>query len=362
MSHHLHTKALLRGVLILFIVWLFFAGIYFAQPFLVPLAYASLLAMLLWPICRRLESWGINRKIADLLCILLLVATVAGIFFLLSNQIAGFTNDWPQLKQNFLEKVEVLQNYVQNKFGIAEQRQENLIDRGKGSATSYGKAFASSFFVTLTQALLTLVYLFLLLLYRTRLKLFVLKYTADGKKEKARQVITRSANVAKDYLAGRLLLMSILAVVYCVGLSVIGVRQAIFFGVLAALLSIIPYIGNIIGAILPLAVALLYQGTTAALGVVGLFTAAQLLENYLLEPLVVGKKVNLNGLFAIAVVVLGEIVWGVSGAILAMPFLGIAKIIFDNTRQLKPFGYLVGEDDEEEEQEQQETAPAENHT
>ena len=114
-------------------------------------------------------------------------------------------------------------------------------------------------------------------------------------------------------------------------------------------MSSIPYIGNILGAFFPLTMALLNQGSSAAIGVIILFTIAQLIENYLLEPLVVGKKVDLNAFFAIAVVVLGEVVWGISGAILAMPYLGIAKIIFDNIRELKPVGYLVGEDHEDDE-------------
>ncbi|EMR00782.1 AI-2E family transporter [Cesiribacter andamanensis] len=192
-----------------------------------------------------------------------------------------------------------------------------------------------------------LVYIFLLLLYRARFKNFIIQYTPEERRDKAHEIIVRSAHVAKDYLGGRLLLMIILAVFYCVGLSVIGIEQAIFFGVLAAILGIIPFVGNILGAILPISMALINDGTSTALAVVGLFTVVQLIENYLLEPMVVGKKVDLNAFFAIAIVILGEMLWGISGAILAMPVLGIAKIIFDNIKQLEPLGYLIGEDKNE---------------
>jgi predicted PurR-regulated permease PerM len=328
-------------------MWLFFAGIRYAQPFLEPLAFAAIIAMLLWPVSRTMESWGINEKLAALISVILFVALIFGIFYLLSSQIQGFSKELPQLQSTLNEKINQAQEYIQEQFGISEKQQQQAIQKGKSGASSIGQQFAMSFVSVVVKGLLMLVYIFLLLLYRQRFKNFIIKYTPEEKRENAKKIIVNSANVAKGYLGGRLLLMSILAVCYCVGLSVIGVQQAIFFGVFAAVLSIIPFVGNIIGAILPLSLALLNQGTTAAMGVVILFTATQLLENYLLEPLVVGKKVDLNGFFAISVVILGEIIWGISGAILAMPFLGIAKIIFDNIRPLNPMGYLIGEDDNE---------------
>ena len=347
MSFHLTTKPLLKAALILFILWLFFAGIRYAQPFLEPLAFAAIIAMLLWPISRKLEAWGLNQKLAALISVLLFVGLVVGVFYLLSSQIQDFTKDLPQLQATFEDRINQAQEYLQKQFGISEKQQQQAIQRGRSGASNLGQQFALSFVSIMAQSLLMLVYIFLLLLYRERFKRFILKYTHEDQREHAREVIVNSAQVAKGYLAGRLLLMLILAICYCVGLSLIGIQQAIFFGVLAAVLSIIPFVGNIIGAILPLSMALLNQGTTAALWVVLLFTATQLLENYVLEPLVVGKKVDLNAFFAIAIVILGEILWGISGAILAMPFLGIAKIIFDNVRQLKPIGFLVGEEKDE---------------
>lgn len=347
MSHKIYTKPLLKGVLILFVLWLLFAGLYFCRPFLLPLAFAGIFAMLLWPICRKLEGWGLNSSLSALISVFVLVGVVVGLFSFLSEQIEGFVTDLPQLQQTFEEKLSQAQEFITDQIGISEQRQQSVLSSGKSVATDLGKQFAASFINITVKTLLMLVYIFLLLLYRARFKNFVLKYTPEAKKEKAHEVILTSANVAKSYLAGRLLLIMILAVFYCVGLSIIGIQQAIFFGILAAILGLIPFIGNIIGAFFPLAMALLNQGTTAAIAVIGLYVVVQLIENYLLEPMIVGKKVNLNAFFAISVVVLGEVVWGLSGAILAMPLLGIAKIIFDNIRALQPIGYLVGDDQDE---------------
>jgi predicted PurR-regulated permease PerM len=345
MSYHIATRPLLRAVLIFLTVWAFFAGIYYAKPFLTPLVFAGLFAMLLWPVCRTLEGWGLNDKLAAFLAVLLFVGVFVGVGFLLSNQIKSFMGELPKLQESFENRLEDAKIFIEDKFGISEERQEKaLTEQGRRRGRQLGQQAAFYFVNALGKFLIMLVYLFLLLIYRARFKNFIIQYTPEARREQARQVIVRSAHVAKDYLSGRLLLMVILAIMYVTGLSIIGIEQAIFFGVLAAILGIIPFVGNILGAILPISVALINEGTTAAIAVVALFTVVQLIENYLLEPLVVGKKVDLNAFFAIAIVILGEMLWGISGAILAMPVLGIAKIIFDNIKQLEPLGYLIGED------------------
>ena len=80
------------------------------------------------------------------------------------------------------------------------------------------------------------------------------------------------------------------------------------------------------------------------LGVLITYATVQFIQTYLLEPLVVGRGVNINPLFTIAGIVAGELVWGVPGMILAIPLMGIAKIICDHIEPLKPYGFLIGEE------------------
>jgi predicted PurR-regulated permease PerM len=75
------------------------------------------------------------------------------------------------------------------------------------------------------------------------------------------------------------------------------------------------------------------------------FAIAQFLDNNVLEPFVVGDKVNLNPLATIILVVLGGSIWGVAGMILSIPLAGIFKIVFDSTANLEPLGYLLGVED-----------------
>ncbi len=80
------------------------------------------------------------------------------------------------------------------------------------------------------------------------------------------------------------------------------------------------------------------------LGIVVTYGIIQFIQTYLLEPLVVGREVEINPIATIAGLVAGELLWGIPGMVLAIPVLGICKIVFDNIENLKPFGYLIGEE------------------
>jgi predicted PurR-regulated permease PerM len=88
-------------------------------------------------------------------------------------------------------------------------------------------------------------------------------------------------------------------------------------------------------------------GTNVALAIFITYVVVQFIQTYLLEPLVVGREVNINPLFTIGGLVAGELVWGIGGMVLAIPIMGILKIIFDHIEPLKPYGELMGEDKKE---------------
>jgi predicted PurR-regulated permease PerM len=151
-------------------------------------------------------------------------------------------------------------------------------------------------------------------------------------------------NVVKNYIMGLLLVMAIIAALNTVGLLILRIEYAFFFGALAALLNIIPYLGIIIGSILPIMMALLTKDSIwYAVGVAGVFTAVQFLEGNFITPHIVGSKVSVNPLAAIIALIIGGILWGPAGMILSIPFTAITKVILDNIEPLEPFGFLLGE-------------------
>ena len=142
------------------------------------------------------------------------------------------------------------------------------------------------------------------------------------------------------------MLSGVLAVLYSIGLGVSGVSNFILISLIAALLNILPYIGNIIGLVLALAFGYLTSGETGMLiGILITFAVAQFFESYFLEPYLVGDKVDLHPFMVILVVVLGGSIWGIMGMLLAIPILAIITIIMLHIPPLHPFGFLFSKED-----------------
>ncbi|HYH55268.1 MAG TPA: AI-2E family transporter [Anseongella sp.] len=340
----LHPLVKINLILLLF--FLVFAGLYFARGFLVPLAFGAIFAMVMIPLSKKLEKLGLHRSLAALICLLILLAFFLGLGALLSTQVASFSKDMASIESQVNKQMDQCQRFIEQKLGIPYEDQEKMIKEqtsGANSLSLKAAALIGSFTKAVLNGLLVMIYLFLFIYYRTRLKRFVLKLVKGEQRAKAQDVINRSSLVAQQYLLGRGFLMIILAIFYLIGLSVVGVKHALFFSILAALLSIIPWVGNALGMILPMLMVFVQGGDIGIiLGIMIVFGITQLIDTYILEPLVLGSQVNIHPLFVIVIVVLGEIVWGIPGMILSIPVLGMVKIVFDNVDSLEPFAYLIG--------------------
>src|SRR5690606_20422178 len=111
------------------------------------------------------------------------------------------------------------------------------------------------------------------------------------------------------------------------------------------ILEIVPFVGNLLGTTFTvLAVAAQGGGNQVILGVIVVYMLVQFIQTYILEPLVVGSQVRINPLFTIIGLVAGELIWGIAGMVLAIPLLGIMRIVFYHVPNLKPYAYLIGSD------------------
>jgi predicted PurR-regulated permease PerM len=135
------------------------------------------------------------------------------------------------------------------------------------------------------------------------------------------------------------------------GFWLIGLEHALLFGLITALLRIVPYFGSFLGIAFPIAFAFLTRESMwYPAAVLGFFMVTQLLEANVLTPFITGSRLRLNPLATIMVILLGNFIWGVAGMILFVPLFGILKVIFDEIPQLQPYGYILGKEEEEEEE------------
>lgn len=384
-----------KTIRIIFFIFLIIIGLYFsiiglvaAKAFLAPIIIAVLLSMLVLPVADKLESLGLRRGWASFGSDLLLVLATLIFVFILSAQVTLVANDWDKISQKLEPKTEKILDFFEQKTGMeagnilslssgtkqkddggrAEKTEDSKKDgeqaRASGPDEANGKSggintpfsskqiltgvasSAASLFSFLGSLLLVFVYVFFFLLYRDKLQKAFLKMVPEDQKETASQVVVKSVNVAKSYLSGKFLLIVFLGIFYSVGMLLLGVKYAIFAGIIAAILSLIPYFGNLIGGTISVIFAFVSGGSIfLLLAVIGIFVVAQFLENYLLEPYIVGKQVELNPIVIIIMVILGEAVWGVTGMVIAIPLTGILKVVFDAIPLTQPLGYLLGNED-----------------
>ena len=324
-----------------------FTGLTHAKPFLATFSISILLALLMLPVSKKLEQLGWSRGWAVFACDLILLVGLLAIAGVLTVQINMISEDWPEIKKKAQPKIQRIEDFVKRNTGISlKQQKQEAIDEAKNStknSTSGVLKILGSVTQIVSNSLLVFVYVFFLMLYRRHFKTFIMKLFSESQQDEAEHTLNESVSIAQKYLAGKFILIVILAVCYTIGLSIVGIKYAILISVIAALLSLIPYIGNIIGGGLALVMALLSDGGyMVVIGVFIVFSITQFIESYILEPFIVGRRVHLNPAISIIGVVLGGVVWGVAGMLIVIPYLGILKAVFDHVDRLEPFGYLLG--------------------
>jgi predicted PurR-regulated permease PerM len=323
-------------------------GLHALEGILIPLVFAILFSVLLFPLARRLENWRVPRILAVVLCLILTLAVIVGILYAVSMQISSFAEVIPQLIKRGNEYLNQLQTYADERLNIDRQRQVAEVRKYLNEALSAGGSILTTTLLattsTLTDVFLVLLFIFFFLLYRDFFRSFFYKAFHGTRRSKIDAVMEGIYNVVKDYLAGLVLVILIIGTLMTVGLLILGIDYAIFFGFFGACLVLIPYFGISLGSLLPAAYALVTQDNPLkALGVIGVFLFVQTLEGNFITPYIVGSKVSINPLAAIIVLILWENVWGFPGLVLALPMTAIIKVVFDAVESLQPYGFLIGE-------------------
>jgi predicted PurR-regulated permease PerM len=335
------TSSIIKKLLVLFLV---FAGLHYAKEFLMPLAIGAVLATLFLPFCKWMEEKKVPRGLATFICLLVLLLVIGGISALIGWQISELVNDVALIKQKAGETADRIQQYVYSHFGITAEKQSQLLKDQQGSVTGFIHTMVGSLAYGFTSFILMLVYIFLLLYYHIHIKNFILKLSPTAQQSEMEQVIHSTTHVSQQYLLGLTKMIVCLWVMYSIGFSILGIKNAIFFAILCGLLEIVPFIGNITGTTITVLVAAVHGAGFPMLGgIVITYGVVQLIQGWVLEPLIVGPQVKINPLFTILALVLGELVWGIPGIVLAIPLTAMFKIICDHIEPLKPYGFLIGE-------------------
>lgn len=333
-------------ILILGVILTFYALIE-ARMLLIPFSLSLVFALLLFPFSRRLERLNIPRSIASVISMVLVLLLVSTIIYILSIQIGRISQELPEIEARLSETIDEAQLFLEEEFDVGQQEQTNYL---KQTLTTFFRS-SSAFYETtfsftaglLNYLVVVPIALFFMLYYRSFFKDFLYSLLPRQQHDKLTMVLFNVQQVIQRYIIGLFTVIAIVAVLNTLGLYFLGIDHAVFFGLVAALLTIIPYVGISIGSVLPIIYALITTDSLFyPLGVLVVFWLVQVLEGNFITPNVVGSKVSLNPFAAIVALLIGGKVWGPAGMILFIPFLAMLKVIFDAIDPLKPYGFLLG--------------------
>ncbi len=323
-------------------------GLYWAQAILIPVLAAMLLAFLVLPMVGKLHRWRLPNWLAALTGILAVLAVGIALFGFLSWQILSFAGDMPMMQSALEKKGSHITTYIEQKFNVSRETQYNWLLKKRDTFIDEGANSAMNIFTATGAAVAGLAlipfFMFFMLLYREKFKKSI-EFLVPETHEKVMEVVRKIAQVSQHYLQGMLLVILILSVLNSIGFLFLGLKYAVLLAFIAGVLNIIPYVGVMIGSLIPVGIALVTKESPMyAVGAFGVCMFVQFLENNFITPKIVGSSVNLNPLSSLLALLTGALIWGLPGMVFAIPMAGIFKVICDNVEQLRLFGFLLGEE------------------
>ncbi len=312
-------------------------GIILMSNIVIPLAFAAIFAVVLNPPVARLEK-RTGRILAIIIVLLSAFVVISLAMWFIISQLAQLVASLPGLEEQFFAFITQTSDSINVLLGISTAEQTQMLKDGLANLSKYmGEVLVSTsylayFFVQVP------IYIFLFLLYREKFKEFFLSFTTDNELSWRKDI----EGVIRGYISGLTIVVFIAGVLNSIGLLILGIDHAIFFGFLSGALTMIPYIGITIGATLPALLALVTKDSVwYAVGVVGVHALVQFLEGNWITPKITGSKISINALAAILALLIGGKILGIAGMILAVPCIGILKIVMSYSASLKPFVILL---------------------
>jgi predicted PurR-regulated permease PerM len=348
MTNEPRSSHIFRLACIFIVIVLLVTSLYYLKVVLVPMLFAIIFAVMLFPFCIRLEKMGFGKGLASFTTVVITTVFLGFLVYLLFNQVSAFITHAPQLSNKLDSIVNSIRDFAAERFhlkktAVADKIQQQLseLENNSGAILSNIIAYLPAILINLFMVPL---YVFFLLYYRHFFLEFFYKVFYKADKTDIDETLENLNLVIKGYVFGQFLDIIIIGFVNAVTLYLLGIGYPIVLGFGIAVLCIIPYLGMVVASIVALLVALLTTTTTwqpftalAALWVIHIF------DSNVVAPYVIGSRINLNPLVAILVLILFGEMWGVAGLFLAFPLAAILKVIFDKIPGLKPYGFLLGE-------------------
>ena len=318
-----------------------------ARDFLVPIAWALLISLASLRFLEKIHNkikirWGL----LILIHLLLLMLITLGILTFLFSEVRQIIINSPELDDKIAIIDQSMTSWLSH-FGVNTDELFNLKSLSKrlSDFSEFLFQLVGNVGQVFGDIVLTVIYSFFILFYKDILGRFLqMRHHNEEKLHRIQGIADNSLSIISNYLGGTLIMTILMGVIIYVLLLLLGIKYAIFWAVFAAILNLIPYIGNAIALVALAGYAFLTKdGLWYPILVIGALFFANAIQENILRPLIVGDRLSLNALTVFLSVIVGGIIWGVSGMILFIPVAGIIKIILESKESTRPYSLFFGE-------------------
>lgn len=340
----------IRRLLELILLALLIIGLYFAKDVVLPFVMGGILALTLSPVVRALQRRGIAPPVTAVALILSLAVAIGGGAFAFSGPVSEWVSQAPRLEAQLRAKfvaltssVEAVRNATERVDNITSETTDAGVQRvaiqSPGILTTAVTGAAS---VLSTIAVTLVLALFLLASGDMFYVKLIDAFPKFGDKKRALRIVYGIERGVSRYLFSVTLINAGLGVVVGIAMWLTGMPQPVVWGAVAFLFNFLPYIGPAVGVGLSAAVAIVtFDSLPHALLVPALFFAATVLEGQFITPILLGRRLELNTVAVFVTLVFWGWLWGIAGALMAMPFLVCLKVVCDNVAPLRTLGNFL---------------------
>ncbi|MFN0007885.1 MAG: AI-2E family transporter [Planctomycetota bacterium] len=341
------------------------AALYLARGVLIPFALAMLVSFLLAPLVLRLQRWHFSRSMAVTTVVLLVLVGTAATSWLVAIQVQDVTTNLSGYRQNIRDKMGTLRGMVAQPVQDATKIVEDLGAELEAKAepdsvvpsiptVRLAEPEARPFealrktlgpaLEALTTAAMALLFAFVMLLRQDDLGDRFIRLVGHGRILVTTRALEEAARRVSSYLWRHLLLNGVHGLAIGIGLALIGVPNAMLWGLMSAILRFIPYIGPWVAAAFPVLTALaVFPGWPQPLLTLALFLTLELISNNLLEPWVYGRGTGLSSLAIVVSALFWTWIWGPVGLILSTPLTVCLVVMGKYVPQLRFLQLLFGD-------------------
>jgi predicted PurR-regulated permease PerM len=338
------APAYIKIPLILLGFTLFFFILYIWSNILVPIFLSLLFSILMLPFSNWAEKKGVSRKSGAVLSIIIVFLLFSAFIFFLSYQIQQIAAQGEHIQEELNEVLEEVQTFIQENLGVERKQIQEQLDQIQQEASGFFQQIFGAGTALITAMILIPFSMFFMMIYRDHYKKFLFQLFSKNEHDRIKHILNKEKNITVKYITGIFQVVLILAICNTIALTIIGVEHAIFFGVIAGFLNIIPVVGSFLGSLLPIFYTLVMEDSIWIPVIIAIyFSFIQTMESYVLTPNIVGDKIKINPYAIILAIFIGGQVWGPAGMVLFIPMLAIVKVLCQLIEPLKPYGFLLSD-------------------